>query len=609
MLEQGLFMLAARRAVCDVAAEKQSDRGVLKTLQENARQWTTFWHKSLLMSGSEIPLVSHLVRARLNRTEREILLVLLMKHLALLPLRIENCEDVLEQIVNTPMERLKAVRSLNEGSRLVRHGLVALDTDEELPSKRALYLDPMLAEMAMNPMSTPASGWPVVSEEALYDYMHRLAHAFQQKAEQMQRIHRGYGDKSEAYKWRRNVDNLLKGLNNTLQQHPGWKLAGAHKAIGGPRNVNKEQWRIFLALLCKELGHVSADDELFQGIGLLRAACTGELVAHKSQVVLGTSAFLRAQEWIQPCGGAGNFMSDDRYDLEETEYELTKKSLDFLGLSGKKAQKRKSQHELLKPTITFADLVLSSETTEHLKRAAAQALHAGVMFKDWGLGASLSYGRGVTLMFHGPPGTGKTAAAQALAHTLGKPLLIADYSRIQNCFVGQTEKNIVRIFNEAVERDAVLFWDEADAMFFDRDSAQQSWEVRDTNMLLQELERFDGICVLATNRVTALDKALERRISLKVTFDRPDKQARLEIFRRMIPKKMPLADDVNITDLAENDLSGGEIKNVIMNAARSALARDGEKATVCMEDFRGAIRSVIQGAWSRKHGREIGFNT
>lgn len=210
-------------------------------------------------------------------------------------------------------------------------------------------------------------------------------------------------------------------------------------------------------------------------------------------------------------------------------------------------------------------------------------------------------------MFYGPPGTGKTAGAQALAHTLEKPILIADYSRIQNCFVGQTEKNIVRIFREAAERDAVLFWDEADAMFFDRDTASRAWEVRDINVLLQELERFTGTCILATNRLTVLDKALERRISLKVKFDRPDRASRREIFIRILPKKLPLADDVDVDALATHDLSGGEIKNVILNATRNALVRNGSEARVCMDDFMDAIHTLKTGSWTQNTGRIIGF--
>ena len=123
----------------------------------------------------------------------------------------------------------------------------------------------------------------------------------------------------------------------------------------------------------------------------------------------------------------------------------------------------------------------------------------------------MPYGTGVTMIFAGPPGTGKTATSEALAYELGKPLLVADYSQIQNCFVGQTEKNIVQIFQEAHLQNAVLLWDEADAMFTSRDFAYRGFEIRDTNVILQEVEKFDGVCILTSNRITSLDEALERR--------------------------------------------------------------------------------------------------
>ena len=197
-------------------------------------------------------------------------------------------------------------------------------------------------------------------------------------------------------------------------------------------------------------------------------------------------------------------------------------------------------------------------------------------------------------LFYGPPGTGKTATAEALAAELGRPLLTADYSKIQNCFVGQTEKNIVALFRRARRHNAVLFWDEADAMFHDRDAASRAWEVRDVNVLLQEIERFDGVCILATNRKPTLDKALARRITAKVEFPRPDRARRADIWRKLLPPRMPLAEDVDPERLAEADLSGGEIKNVILNAARLACGRSPD-SQVTAQDLHQAATMELAG--------------
>jgi len=236
----------------------------------------------------------------------------------------------------------------------------------------------------------------------------------------------------------------------------------------------------------------------------------------------------------------------------------------------------------------------------------AQVRHAKVLLEDWGLAKAIPYGNSVTALFSGPPGVGKTACAEAVAGLLGRRILVASYAEIQNCLVGETEKGIVRVFRDAAQDDAVLFWDEADAMFYSRDDAERTWEVRDVNVLLQELERFPGLCILATNRKVSLDAALERRIAVKVEFAPPDRAERLAIWTRLMPPMLPLAPDVNVERLCEHELTGGEIKNVVLNAARLALCR-GPEATVAAADVERALRMELEGRWSAK-GR-MGFTT
>ena len=269
-------------------------------------------------------------------------------------------------------------------------------------------------------------------------------------------------------------------------------------------------------------------------------------------------------------------------------------------------KKRPSELTAQAATVRMEQLVFPDHVQKALSMALAHVRHSQKIIGDWGLGEVIPYGRSPVLLFSGPPGTGKTAAAIALAHELERPILVADYSRIQNCFVGQTEKNIVRVFREAKNQKAVLLWDEADAMFFDRDSAQRNWEVRDVNVLLQEVERSESVCILATNRKITLDKALQRRIALKVEFDRPDQKRRRLIWERLLPEKMPKSTDIDLDELSREDLVGGEIKNVVLNAARLALQRD-EQGMVTMQDFREAISMERVGQWNGEKRGRIGF--
>ena len=298
------------------------------------------------------------------------------------------------------------------------------------------------------------------------------------------------------------------------------------------------------------------------------------------------------------------FASDNSAQLERTEFELAEKALKLLDLETHWVG-HPGEFAVRQPIVRLSRLVLSDQVKRALDMASSHARNAEQLMVGWGLKKVIPYGNNPVLLFSGGPGVGKTAAAEALAHELGKPILVADYSRIQNCFVGQTEKNIVRAFRQAQRYNAVLFWDECDAMFYDRDSAHRNWEVRDVNVLLQELERFEGVCILATNRKITLDKALQRRITLKVEFDRPDRRQRQGIWKKMLPRKMPLSEDVDLKSLSEADFVGGEIKNVVFNAARLAVQRGCE--AVGMEDFQQAVVMEQKGQCNGHNRKRIGF--
>jgi SpoVK/Ycf46/Vps4 family AAA+-type ATPase len=249
-----------------------------------------------------------------------------------------------------------------------------------------------------------------------------------------------------------------------------------------------------------------------------------------------------------------------------------------------------------KPLLTFDQLVLPDTVRSSLEMCITQIKNRKTFCETWGIAKTIKYGIGMTMLFSGPPGTGKSACAEAMAHELNKLIIVVNYAQIQSRWVGETAKNTVRIFKKARDNDAVLFWDEADAMFLDRDSMTYSWEVREVNLLLQELEKFEGVCILATNRKRSLDEALQRRIALKIDFEKPEPPMRKKILEKLIPDTMPLAENINLDELCRQDFSGGEIKNVVLNAARIALGRS-KNAVVNQDDFLKAIQMETQGGW------------
>jgi AAA+ superfamily predicted ATPase len=258
------------------------------------------------------------------------------------------------------------------------------------------------------------------------------------------------------------------------------------------------------------------------------------------------------------------------YDNEKKENSETPKSpgLDFTPLSR---------------------LIIAPEAKEEIISVLKQHQHSKQIFEDWGLGEVIEYGRGMTFLFYGPPGTGKTWAAHCIAKTLNKELLVIGSAEIQSSEPGAANRNIKRAFADAKSRNKILFLDECDSLIASRADVGMVLS-SEINTLLTETEKFEGVLVLATNRVEELDEALERRIALIVEFPEPNYEQRTGIWKVMLPKKMPLEKDVTLEVLSQYKLTGGQIKNVVLQAARLALASDAKK--VGLKHFESAIARV-----------------
>lgn len=237
--------------------------------------------------------------------------------------------------------------------------------------------------------------------------------------------------------------------------------------------------------------------------------------------------------------------------------------------------------ETIVPERTFADVVLPPETRRTLDDALAQVRNHNLIFARWGLGERHASGLGLAFNFAGPPGTGKTICAEAIAHSLGMKLLVVDYAELESMWMGETPKNIAGAFRAAVEQNAVLFFDEADAIAVRRSAGAALAHERESNVtvnvLLREVEAFNGVVIFATNLAANFDPAFERRIRTHVRFLMPGVEERERIWQVQIhPRKTPLAPDVKFRELAERfAASGGEIKNAVLKAASAAAAEPG----------------------------------
>jgi AAA+ superfamily predicted ATPase len=249
------------------------------------------------------------------------------------------------------------------------------------------------------------------------------------------------------------------------------------------------------------------------------------------------------------------------------------------------ACRAQSHHKLtelavkIAPHYTWDDLVLPEGRVEQLKELCSHVVHRQRVYGEWGYARKLAYGRGVSALFAGPSGTGKTMAAEVIAHELQLDLYKIDLSSVVNKYIGETEKNLAKIFHEAEASNAILFFDEADALFGKRtkvSDAHDRYANIETSYLLQRMEAYEGIVILATNLRENMDEAFTRRIRFIVDFPFPDIASRKLIWQTHFPRETPVSAGVDCDWLAQQfQITGGNIKNIVLNAAFCAAANGG----------------------------------
>jgi hypothetical protein len=259
------------------------------------------------------------------------------------------------------------------------------------------------------------------------------------------------------------------------------------------------------------------------------------------------------------------------HDLAQWRGELLTTADLFAACRAHSNQKLATLAAKIQPRYAWDDIVLPADTLSQLQEMVITVRQRPLVYGDWGFDRKLALGKGLSALFAGDSGTGKTMAADIMAGELGLDLYKVDLSTLVSKYIGETEKNLDRIFSEAATSNAILFFDEADAIFGKRSEVKDSHD-RYANIeisyLLQRMEAYDGVVILATNMRANLDEAFARRLHFAIEFPFPEAEDREQIWRVNFPAETPLAADVDFPVLARRfPLAGGNIRNVILAAA------------------------------------------
>lgn len=252
--------------------------------------------------------------------------------------------------------------------------------------------------------------------------------------------------------------------------------------------------------------------------------------------------------------------------------------------------------DIYTPNYSLDDVYLCEKEKRQILNVLNIKKHAEKLYGEWGFGDKNNVPKSIVFNFFGPPGTGKSMAAEAVAKYLDKKIYAINYANLESKYVGQTPKNIKRAFDMAKADNAVLVFEEADSFLGKRltnISQSADYGVNITrSVMLVELEKFEGVVIFTTNLLANYDEAFKRRILSNIEFRLPNEEGRKEIFKLHIPENLPLSEDVTCENLAKEftDISGADIKDIVFMAAVNAL--EDEKECVSFDEFRNAYSDV-----------------
>lgn len=362
------------------------------------------------------------------------------------------------------------------------------------------------------------------------------------------------------------TESAEKGMEGTAGA--GGKQGADASAVGAP-----DRWRVVFM----ELTPLSREERKQVWHGLVKEDEWNEDIERCSTLCkMNAGEIARAvEQWRNRCG------------ISQCEREESLSEICCRILCG---NQRQPLGTVLIPRVGIADLIVPEQVKRTLQEICCGALMGYRIYEEWGLEKQYPYGKNISLLLAGPPGTGKTMTAHVLAHEIGMPLYQVDLSRMIDKYIGETEKHLDQVFAFAEKGNVVLFFDEADALFGKRGEVTEGRD-RYANMevsyLLQRIEQYDGIVILATNFYRHIDKAFLRRMKYVLKYQEPDGELRRKIWESCLAQTIP-REKIDLPYLAEQfAFSGGVIKNVIQSACISAVY---EERPLCMEHVLRAVR-------------------
>ncbi len=247
------------------------------------------------------------------------------------------------------------------------------------------------------------------------------------------------------------------------------------------------------------------------------------------------------------------------------------------------------------PIYTFSDLILSDKTFDELKTVVSAQKNWKKVFVDWGLGTVMKERKNLFVNLYGESGTGKSMSAHAIADALGKKLICVNYADIESKYVGETSKNLSKLFSDPTNKDDIIFFDEADALLSkrvtDMSSATDVSVNQTRSVLLTLLNSYEGMVIFATNFISNYDSAFMRRIHYHIRFELPNEELREKLWKHYIPPQMSVNVDIHKLAVEHDRLSGSDISTAVMKAALNAAKNDA--AVVSEKDFMLAVESII----------------